>query len=722
MKDVLLDLQGNAPVRDGYFPVASEVEFLKHAVDNSRLQVRGVICDWALTFCQARALPWREIVSPISELLTICPKLDEKQAKSVYDTIGSSEYDAIERPLTVRSLLNVISPGRRWHDEPSVRHAAEWLLWLIDFRPQSHLQPLLVEMCQFWTDNFPDRESVAYSATDEASALAILDGWLGINPQPQYTKLREFPFTVPASVKSRARELWNREIVESKGACLDNTTSWPNQNALKKALAEEAYKYFKKHHCYLTHERFDLLATFLSWQEQKELQVLLPPPSVGEMPKTPESVLVWFRNEYLPYRRWQFGTGDETARNTLNERAKSFGRWYLENYPQALSGGEMRRYLSFDKTATVAKTSRQTVTLIVVLDGLHAGDAHSLQVNIQELAPRLSLASDDLAFAALPTVTEFCKEALFKGVPPVQTDQVQPIGVIIPESESPISRLTNARPGEVFLWRVQEPDHTYHSRNKSDALIRKVEAELESSAKMISDIVEQVPADVPLQLLITTDHGRLIGVSKRNISIPHGMESHGRAAWGKARLEFPYTGYTIRDDVAFLSAERFGMAYDVAIPLNDGTFLMSDGKAGQEAFAHGGLFPEEVIIPWIAFVRDDTKPNIKVRVTGRADAGKPGTLMIAVTNLSDVDVALTVVDLDFGGRKERLDIEFDIPRQSAEQLGLDIQQWPSNAELGMSRCNCQIMQPNGLVFAVDAVIDIQSDEMYRSESILEDLL
>jgi hypothetical protein len=271
MKDALLDRQGNAPVRDGYSLVASEVEFLKLAVGNNRLQVRGVICDWALRFCQARALPWREIVSPISELQAVCTGLDEKQAEKVYNAIGSSRYDAIERPLTIHNLLNVISPGKQWHDEPSVQHAAEWLLWLIDFRPPNHVQPLLVEMCKFWTDSFADRENVAYSATDEASALAVLDGWLGINPQPKYARLREFPIKVPASVKSRARELWNVKIVESKGAYLDNTASWPTQSALKRSLAEEAHKYFREHSGDLTRERFDLLATLLSWQEQKEL-------------------------------------------------------------------------------------------------------------------------------------------------------------------------------------------------------------------------------------------------------------------------------------------------------------------------------------------------------------------------------------------------------------------------------------------------------------------
>ncbi len=723
MNEILLDRQGTNPPREGYSLVTSEVEFLKLAVGNSRLQVRGAICNWAQAFCEARQFLCRELISPISELLAICPELDETQAEKIFTAIGSQVFDEIDRPLSIRKVLNAISRSNTWVNEPSVRHTAEWLLWLIDYKPQKYLQPLLRQMCRLWMDTFQNPENIAYSATDAESALSLLNGWLGITPQSEYAKWSEFPLVVPAPIKAKAREYWNRQLIESKGAWLDAYATWPTQSALKKAMAEEAFKYFKKHPGNLTRERFDALAAFLSWQDQKELQILLPPSIVSEMPTSPESVLEWFLKEYLPYRRWQFGKDDETARHILNERAKSFGYWYLENYPKALSGGEMRRYISFDRAAVVAKTSEQFVTLLIVLDGLHVGDAHSLHLKIQELTPRLCLASDDLVFTALPTVTEFCKEALFRGVPPVQTDQVQPIGTIIPESEMPVSRLATANPGDVFLWRVQEPDHTYHSRNKFDALIRKVEAEIESFAKIIQDIVEQVPSEVPLQIIITTDHGRLIGVSKRSISIPPGMESHGRAAWGTTELDFRHEGYLVKGDMVFLSAERYGMAYDVAMPLNDETYVTSDGKTGQEAFTHGGLYPEEVIIPWIAFVRDYVKPRVEVKITGRASAGKPGTLVITVTNLGDVDITLIGIELDFGSRHEQqANLELSISQSTSEEFRLDIQKWPTNVELSKSRCICQIKQPNGLVFSVDAMLDIQSDEMYRSENILEDLL
>lgn len=723
MSEVLLDRQGTNPHREGYSLVTSEVEFLKLAVGNNQLQVRGTICDWAQTYCEARLIAYREMLSPIAELGGLCTELDEVESKRIVDAIGNPEFDAIERPLSIGKVLNAIYRGNLWDEEPSTRHAAEWLLWLIEFQPEEYLQPLLRQISKIWMDIFPNPERVAYSITDAESALSVLNGWLRITPQSDYAKWSEFPLVVPASVKSRAREYWNRKIVETKGAWLDVSENWSGQNALKKVLAEEAYKYFKKHPTDLTQERFDCLATFLSWQDQKELQILLPPKPMSEMPKEPEAVLNWFLKEYLPYRRWQFGKNDAEAKKNLNEKARSFAFWYLENYPKALSGMDMRRFISFDRAARAAKNSGNFVTLVIVLDGLHVGDAHSLQLKIQEIAPRLNLVSDDLVFTALPTVTEFCKEALFKGVPPAQTEKVQPIGTIIPESEMPIPKLSAANTGEVFFWRIQEPDHTYHSRNKFDALIRKVEAELDSVAKVIQDIVEQVPSDHPLQIIITTDHGRLIAFSKRKQPIPQGMVSHGRASWGQSNKEFGHDGYCVEGDIVFWGGERYGLLLDVAVPLNDETFLTSDGKSGQEAFSHGGLYPEEVIIPWVAYVRDFIKPKVEVKVTGRASAGKAGALIITGTNLSDVNITIASIDFDFGGLHEtRENLEYRISQLSTEEFTLDIQKWPTNAELRKSHCICQIRQLNGLVYTIEGLLDIQSDEMYQSENILEDLL
>ena len=161
-----------------------------------------------------------------------------------------------------------------------------------------------------------------------------------------------------------------------------------------------------------------------------------------------------------------------------------------------MSGGKLREHLSFVRSAALASSEPNAVTLLVVLDGLHVADARHLQLALQSRTSRLTQVVDGLAFTVVPTITHFCKPALFHGVQPDQVDQVSDIGIILPEKISPVEQLKYAHPGDLFLWRVQEPDHTYHQRNNYDTLRRQVEGQLDTIASNIVDIVEQVPDSI----------------------------------------------------------------------------------------------------------------------------------------------------------------------------------------------------------------------------------
>ena len=105
MSEVLLDRQGTNPHRDGYSLVTSEVELLKLAVGNNRLQVRGAICDWAQTFCEARQIAYREMLSPIAELGGLCAELDEVKSERIIDLIGNQNLTRSNAPFQPAKCL-----------------------------------------------------------------------------------------------------------------------------------------------------------------------------------------------------------------------------------------------------------------------------------------------------------------------------------------------------------------------------------------------------------------------------------------------------------------------------------------------------------------------------------------------------------------------------------------------------------------------------------------
>jgi len=171
-------------------------------------------------------------------------------------------------------------------------------------------------------------------------------------------------------------------------------------------------------------------------------------------------------------------------------------------------------------------------------------------------------------------------------------------------------------------------------------------------ASKIADVTDHLSDKIPLHVILTTDHGRLLGTSPRCVPVPAGMHAHGRAAWGRTPQDFPASGYMVDGNMAYLYGERFGLSEDVAIILDESAFLTNDGRQGAERYAHGGLFPEEVIIPWIELERDvvptqEVGAGIQVRITGKGRAGQPGVLDIEIANANEIPLVLSSVYLSF---------------------------------------------------------------------------
>lgn len=723
MAEIFLDRVGDAPVPPHCLLVTSEVEFLQNAPNpKTPLFVRGRhLCDWAESFCTARQYPFHDAISPTTELHALCPALTQLQCQAIYERLQPS-FSALKRPLSTGGLLQVLLPSQLWQQLPSRDHAARYLLWLVEAQPDDWTLPLLAAQCEHWLAQFSGVEHVAYSVWDASSAQALLDDWLGIPGNVGKGNLGEFPLDIPAKLQERVRAAWQRKIVETQADCLLLLDSPSMLPAIKQIVAKEAVAYYKAHPEQLDEQRVRSLSKYLSGKHQRELRTLLSPAVPTSLPATAEAVLAWFRQEYLPYRLWQSTVGMEDAKEVVDSAARQFALWYLAEYPKSLMGGSFRQHLGFIRTAALSTPDHSTATLLVVLDGLHVADAQYLQLALQRQTPRLTTMVDGLAFTALPTITEFCKEALIKGVPPAQTEQIEPIGAILPENESPVQLLSTARKGSLYLWRVLEPDRTYHWRNAYDTLQREVDAQLEGIAMKIADIVEQVPADVPLRIVVTTDHGRLLARSVRMIAAPAGMKVHGRTAWGDSSRAYPASGNVIEGDLVFLHGGRFGLRDDTAIILSEAAFHTTDGKTGSELFPHGGLYPEEVVIPWLIYARDVAQPQVEIEIHGHGQAGKRGVITIRVTNLDDTEVSLARLAIhSTQGASYSLPLDWQVAPSSIVTQMHSLEPWPSASVAKRLQASAFLRMANGLTFEISAQADVHSEEMYQRDNVLEGL-
>jgi len=722
MPENLLDREGTALIPEGYQLVTSEVDFLRLAVGTQPLLVRGdLLCNWAELFFRGRKIPCQETYSHRREIRMICPTLTDDQSDKLIHQLGERVH-SLTRPLTIVTLLNALYPSSIWIDCSSISHLAEWLLWIDKARLDNFSNVLIDQITNRWVSEATTFNAQAYKIRDRIDAHQALENWLGIGERDLFPVPDEFPLDIPIELQEQSRQVWNLRIIESQGSFFTQLERLSIPYSLKQIAAHETFIYYLNHPDKLAPTQIEVLTRYLNRNENDRLFGLLPPQNPSDLPENPELVLTWFHKEYLPYREWQHSSASEAGKVAVQKSAYQFAFWYLNHYPKALSGSTLKKWLSFNRILELERVE-DCLTLVIVLDGLHVADSRTLLQSVQAHTRRLSVIANEYAFSPIPTVTQFAKEALFRGVPPNRIDEVGPLGTILAENKSPAQKLITSPVGQIYLWRVLEPDKTYHHQNRSENLIQDVEGRLEAESLKIKEIVEQIPGKVMLRIIITSDHGRLLSKANRTITIPSGLQSHGRVAWGSILRNFPESGYYVEDDVAFLYGESYGMNEDIAIPLDESAFRGDDDHSGSELYPHGGLFPEEVIVPWIVLARDFVRPKVEISITGQGKVRRIGSLSIKLLNMSDIDLILDEVIITLqNGLEIRLAQNIPIGARSKDVVNLQYEPWPSSSDVESVHAVARLRQPNQLVFEYKSDINLTSEDMYtRPKDILEDL-
>jgi hypothetical protein len=201
------------------------------------------------------------------------------------------------------------------------------------------------------------------------------------------------------------------------------------------------------------------------------------------------------------------------------------------------------------------------------------------------------------------------------------------------------------------------------------------------------------------------------------------MQGHARAAWGNPKKSYPESGYIIEEPLAYLFAESYGLSEDVVIPLDESSFRGNDNRKGSEIYPHGGIFPEEIIVPWIVLARDYVRPEVQITISGKGRARRSGVLQIHVLNQNDIDLVLKDVVISFrGGLEEKLVLDVAIGAYTEIIHSVDLEPWPSPSDVKHASAVVRLDQTNQLNFDYPAKVEIQSEDMYiESDNILEDL-
>lgn len=716
--EVLLDRQGDLPTPLGYQVIATEVDFLCYATDDSPLLIRGErLCAWAESFYNLRGRPYGHQQSPSAAMQKTFPALSQQQAGELAQKMGVVSVASEE--MSAAFVLSLCYPEDQvlWQGVSSREHVARWLIWLNAHQPTQAESVILQALCADLTRQAGDApEAQLYQAKNKTEAKRWLQRWLGLEEEWRESSLGEFPLALPTELLNEVKAEWTKQLIATKGSYFDRMLAFPLPIALRRELAELAAQFYEQHIQLLTRQIIWQLHPYLLAETLAVLENILPPAEPSSMPLEEAAVLNWFLSEYLPYRRWQAKCGDEQARELACHHAQTFARWYLSRYPQWLLQSQ---WISFQQSAQLRESKESVVTLCVILDGLPAWDAEDLAGQVSAKIARLQLIQRAYCFGPLPTVTEFAKDALFKGVPPRLSPEVPPLGKILPDDASPVQDLKKAQPGDLLFWRVSQPDTVYHFE-KAAKRERQVRAELESILQAVREIVESLPTSITLRVIVTSDHGRLLNPkSPRQLPTPTGMQAHGRVAWGKLDLTFNENGFAVDETVGTIAVhgERFEMAHDMIIAWGEETFR--NVKAGPEPYPHGGLFPEEAIVPWFVFERDAKTPVPDITISGKGEAKLVGSLEIAVINTSRIMLECLSVSLSHG---VQVSGNWQIPPLAETRFSHSLSPWPAKSDLEKLKATLLFRQPNGTTFTSEVIPQLQAEALYEQpDDLLKEL-
>ncbi len=712
------------PAKLNVVRVSDEVSLLRLAATGASLHVCGVqLCQWARNIAISRGISVSPLRSFREVLQERVPSITEHQAIDVEKRLGNDAWELSQTTLNVRDLLGRLYPGDLWSGQPNADHALAWLIWWVGEEPSEVDAVLATSAGISWIDEAVGLiDPNLYVVSTPKEAVEKLLDWLIFQP-PSSTRLhpnRQIPSEAAGRLLSHLQ--YKLAVGSVTPDNLRTVSIWKH---LRSGVADTLCTFLENHP-----DSID--DSWVHWVDQRlgpnaadRIRKLLTLPDPGGVPSSPHDVLEWYRSRYLPWRQQKLGSGDGASNVRWRELGSAFGRWYVSKLPDLTMNPNEQGNLVWVRAHRLQQTGGP-VSLLVIADGMLPRDVRTLLMFLNRQVPQLKVVSSELAFTQLPSVTEFTKSAI-KQKDVIARIVQDPSDASSSRVERVCELLESAGAGDVVTWTLAEPDHTYHFKNSTE-LDSAVESELFEIAANIRTIVDRISTRInEFQVVFTADHGRLLGESIRDMPPPYGLIPHGRAAWGSRDTNDIVEG-SFRDDgdLIWLNPSAYGLPADMsfAVVTNHRAFVTADGKGGVERFPHGGLFPEEIIVPWVRLSLNLQMQDPAIEVSGTGAVGQLGRVVVRVTNPNSFELEIRELVLIIGTHANSasvFNIHRFVPAMSTIEHECALAPWPDVVGSNQS-ASIRYRRPSGEDVQVSVTSTLTSTALYRSDNILGDLM
>ncbi|QJX47823.1 hypothetical protein HMJ29_13070 [Hymenobacter taeanensis] len=757
---LLLDPHGDAPVPAGHSLISSEVEWLRYTVQATQGPVTPVVVrgaalgHWAGTWWEQTGGTCQSLVSPGEKVRQAVPSLATPDAQALAQQLlaawGTAAWPA---PLTLPLILETLYPeaGPLWHAEPSAEQApltsatAQWLAWLL---ATDGVSSVPAPVLRAWVSRWQAETAAAHYLLPLApdSGRELLRAWCGL-PQvaisyPEYqalAQLAECPLPLPADWIPQAKQQWDDDLRAQVAATPAGTeagltaAAWWGQtraalrhSELVPAALDVVLRLLDEQPAVLSEDLLRALRGSLPATEYACLHKQLPPPEPGTLPTEPEAMLRWVTDEYLPYRAWQAEQPhNPQAAATARTHALAFGEWLLESYPAQLTGASHPyQQLYWAQSTRVKPQHAQEIVVWVIADGLGWNDARLLARHVSELSHGDVAATQATpCFGLLPTITRFTKAAVRAGLPyqqlvPHLAQHTAAADTDVRDHQDPVTRAHQLQGGQMLVWKPLQPDEAYHEKGELSVVRRSARSALRELAETIVEIARAVPRTYALRLMLTTDHGRMMGPGTREITVPEGFEAHGRVAYRLGDGPAP----TPSPDIHWLNPSTwFNLPGWVGVVRDERSFRVrrSDGSqaSGADNFSHGGLWPEEVVVPWLSLSRHVSPARLSGSAAGRGRVGATGSVTVQLTHHGDhtVQVRRLVLAWPTTGTVHELPAAATLPGKQTTTLTLPLADWPAGQRISSAEVSIVVEQADGQELTFQLINQLSTDEFQTQQ-------
>lgn len=400
------------------------------------------------------------------------------------------------------------------------------------------------------------------------------------------------------------------------------------------------------------------------------LRRILPPlyPAAPNTGWTVEQWLPWVRDEYMPYRVWLDDQRREDA--VMAQFAEQFADWYFANILELRNTAE--EYFAYAALYQQGRQLHQTqsVGLIVLLDNFNYARFASLAQLFNQQG--FSLTAEQPVLSLIPTATEIGKASLIA----IKGDRVE-----VPEKDYSSLAVNSWQPilgagkSVLYLPDIGElqslPEHLHdlyilnylaidealHGSSKTTGLEHTeiIDGLLRALVSSIAEFVHRFRLEQRLHIFVVSDHGstriarKVVNVVDRKFFKDVADSRHHRYL-ALADEQFSRLPQMAESQCYLIGRQTFKTKQNYLIARGYYRFAETD----EDFYVHGGLTPEEVVVPMAHFESKPLNVNAPTfRLLGsqfryavksllRFEVGNPNTYLldnvrVVLAGLSDAE-------------------------------------------------------------------------------------